>query len=157
MMYKDKKQCECGTSRQVVRIPAKSGNPKTLKIKWQRLVYDGKTCPRCGLTEEELNKAVSALRRSLAPLGIEVISEKEELSVSEFEKDPLRSNRIWINDRPLEDYIKGNVGQSPCCDVCGDSECRTLEIKGRVYETVPSEIIIQSGLTAASRLINARK
>ncbi|GBD38490.1 hypothetical protein HRbin37_00740 [bacterium HR37] len=64
---------------------------KILKIKWQRLVPEGETCPRCGSTEKELDKAILILKKSLAPLGIEVELEKEELSLSEFKKDPLRS------------------------------------------------------------------
>ena len=63
--------------------------PSILKIKWKRLLSKGETCPRCGSTEEALIKAVSTLKRSLAPLGIEVILEREELSVTEFKKDPL--------------------------------------------------------------------
>ncbi|MEM2921107.1 MAG: DUF2703 domain-containing protein [Candidatus Bathyarchaeia archaeon] len=157
MMYKNRKQCGCEITEREVITPTKSGNQKTLKITWQRLLYDGKTCPRCGSSEDELNKAVYILGQSLAPLGVEVILEKKELSVSEFKKDPLQSNRIWINNQPLEDYIIGSVGQSPCCDVCGPSECRTLEIEGQIYETIPSEIIIQAGLVAASQLINASK
>lgn len=137
------------------RAPAKNGNQKTLKIEWQRLISNEKTCPRCGSTEEELDKAVSTLKQSLAPLGIEVMLEKKELSVSEFKKAPLQSNRIWINSHPFEDYIVGSVGQSPCCDVCGPSECRTVKIEGQVYETIPSEIIIQAGLLAATQLVNA--
>lgn len=136
------------------RASAKSGNQRTLKIEWQRLISNEKTCPRCGSTEKELNKAVSTLKQSLAPLGIEVMLEKKEMSVSEFKKAPLQSNRIWINSRPLEDYIGGSVGQSPCCDVCGPSECRTVKIEGQVYETIPSEIIIQAGFVAATQLVN---
>ena len=135
----------------------KSDNQKTLKIEWQRLMSNDKTCPRCGTTEEELDIAVSTLKQSLAPLGIEVMVEKKELSVAEFNKAPLQSNRIWINNRPLEDYIGGSVGQSPCCDVCGHSECRTVNIEGQVYETIPSKIIIQAGLVAATQLIKDRK
>jgi len=89
----------------------KNGNQKTLKIEWQRLISNEETCPRCGSTEEELDKAVSTLKQSLAPLGIEVILEKKELSVSEFKKAPLQSNRIWINSLPLEDYVEGSVGK----------------------------------------------
>jgi len=136
-------------------VPTRSGSPKTLKIEWQRLVSNDEACPRCGSTEEELDKAVSTLRQSLAPLGIEVVLEKKELSLPEFEKAPLESNRIWINDRPLEDYIGGSVGQSPCCDVCGPSDCRTVEVEGQVYETIPSEVIIRAGLVAAAQLVNA--
>ncbi|MGB9854565.1 MAG: DUF2703 domain-containing protein [Candidatus Bathyarchaeales archaeon] len=127
----------------------------TLKIRWQRLVSDWQTCPRCGSTEEEIEKAVSVLKQSLAPLGIEVILEKSELSIREFEKNPLESNKIWINDRLLEDWIGGVVGQSPCCEVCGPSECRTVKVEGENYETIPADLIVKAGLLAASELISA--
>ncbi len=130
-----------------------STNKKILKIKWQRLISEGETCPRCGSTEKELDKAVSTLRQSLAPLGIEIVIEKEELSGWEFKKDSLQSNRIWINNRLLEDWIEGEVGHSPCCDVCGPHECRTVEVKGEVFEAIPADIIIKAGLSAASQLI----
>ena len=128
----------------------------TLKIEGQRLIRDEETCPRCGSTEEELNEAVITLRKSLAPLGIEVVVEKRELSVDEFEKDPLESSCIWLNGQLLEDLIDANVGQSPCCDVCGPSECRTVLVNGHVYETIPSEVIVRAGLVAASKIMRAR-
>ena len=43
---------------------------KTLKIKWQRLIFNEQTCPRCGSTEKEVEKAVSILKESLKPVGI---------------------------------------------------------------------------------------
>lgn len=137
--------------------PIDKGQAKILKIRWKRLISEGETCPRCGSTEEELEKAVSSLRQSLAPLGIEVILEKEGLSAAEFKKEPLQSNRIWINNRLLEDWIEGRVGQSRCCDVCGPHDCRTVEVEGEVYETIPAEIIIKAGLSAASQLVAPRK
>jgi hypothetical protein len=62
---------------------------KVLEIKWQRLLIDesGQTCPKCGSTEKELDKAVSALKQSLAPLGIEVILEKIVIDAVTFAKD----------------------------------------------------------------------
>jgi hypothetical protein len=136
--------------------PMKSRDQKTLKIEWQRLISNDETCPRCGSTEEELYKAVTTLKQSLTPLGIKVTLTKKELTVSEFKKAPLQSNRILINNQLLEDYIEGSVGQSPCCDVCGPSECRTIKIEGQIYETIPSKIIIQAGLVAATQLVNER-
>jgi len=129
---------------------------KILKIKWQRLVSEGETCPRCGSTEKELDKGILILKQSLAPFGVEIELDKERLYLSESEKDPLRSNRIWISSLSIEDYIKGKVGQNPCCGVCGPYECRTVEIEGRTYETIPSEIIVKAGLFAASQLVDAR-
>lgn len=128
-------------------------NMKILKIKWQRLVSDKQTCPRCGSTEKELEKAVSTLQQCLVPLGIRVSLEKKELSIGEFKKDPLQSNKVWVNDRLLEDWIGGKVGQSPCRDVCGPSECRTVGAGGEVYEVIPADLVVKAGLLAASQLL----
>jgi hypothetical protein len=134
------------------RVTDEVNNMKIINIKWQRLVSAGKTCPRCGSTEAELKKAISTLKQSLAPLGIQVVLEKIELSVAEFKRDPLRSNQIWINDRLMEDWIGGKVGQSPCCDVCGPSGCRTLSIDKNMFETIPEKLIIRACLLAAAEL-----
>ena len=45
---------------------------KTLLINWQRLLSKGKTCPRCGSTEDELGKAVPVLEKSLTPLDLQL-------------------------------------------------------------------------------------
>jgi hypothetical protein len=126
---------------------------KTLKFKWQRLVFEGQTCPRCGSTEEELEKAIAAIKQSLNPLGIDVALEKTELSVELFKKDTLQSNMIWINDRLLEDWIGGATGQSQCCDVCGPNDCRTVSVGTEVFEVVPAELVIKAGLLAAAQLL----
>jgi hypothetical protein len=130
---------------------------EAFNIKWQRLLVDesGQTCPRCGSTENELDKAVHVLEQSLAPLGMEVVFEKKVLEPAVFTKDALESNRIWIVGRPLEDWLGAEVGQSHCCEVCGDAECRTVEIGRDVYETIPAGLIIRAGLIAASRMITA--
>ena len=132
------KSCECPPSQENDKNSARA-----VKIKWTRLISKGETCPRCGVTEQEIEKTVSTLKQSFAPLGIRVILEKEQISDTEFQKDPLQSNKIWINDRLLEDWIGGKVGHSPCCDVCGPHDCRTVEIQGQVYDTIPAEVIIK--------------
>jgi hypothetical protein len=130
-------------------------NMKTLKIEWYRLMADGQTCPRCGATEKEVEKAFRTLEQSLAPLGTIVVLEKHELTPGAFQQDPSKSNRLLLNGRPLEEWLGLRVGQSLCCGPCGDKECRTLETTGgQVYETIPAELIIKAGLQAASRLLN---
>jgi hypothetical protein len=54
----------------------------------------------------------------------------------------------------LEEWLDGRVGRSPCCDVCGDEECRTLELDGLIFEAIPAGLIVQAGIMAASRLIS---
>ena len=51
-------------------------NRKELIISWQRLLLEGETCPRCGTTEAEVEKSFASLTSALAPLGVEVILEK---------------------------------------------------------------------------------
>jgi hypothetical protein len=127
---------------------------KTLTLKWQRLLSDGQTCRRCEVTGVEVEKALVALKKALSPLGIDVILEKDELSVEEFKKDTLQSNMIWLNGRVLEDWIEGKLGKSQCDDVCGLHECRTVGLEEEVYETIPAELIIKAGLLAASQLLD---
>lgn len=150
-------QCGCNNPTKEENLKQHNTNLKTLNIKWQRLVTEGETCPRCGNTEQELDKAIDKLKQVLAPLGIDVSLEKEELNIPEFKQEPLQSNRIWINGQPIENIINGNVGQSPCCDVCGPSDCRTLEINGQIYETIPSGLIIQAGLAETSHILNLKR
>lgn len=131
--------CQCGYGAET---------QKTLTISWQRLVEAGNTCPRCGSTDNELAVAIKKLREKLASLDIAVVFEKKKLSLEEFKKDPVASNRILFNGRSLEEIIGAKTGQSQCCDVCGDEKCRTTEIDGLSLETIPAEMIIKAGLKA---------
>ncbi|MGB9721632.1 MAG: DUF2703 domain-containing protein [bacterium] len=36
---------------------------KILKIKWQRLLVDGETCPRCNETEQEIDSNLRGLKK----------------------------------------------------------------------------------------------
>jgi len=124
-----------------------------LVIKWQRLVEENKTCPRCADTEKELEKAFLKLKEAFGLLGVEVILEKRNLTKEDFKKNPLSSNQIWINNKPLELWINAGIGNSPCCDVCGDESCRTLKLYGKTYETVPENLIIKASILALADMI----
>lgn len=124
-----------------------------LVIKWQRLLMGGETCPRCGTTETEAEKAAGLLTQILSPLGIEVVLEKKELSFEEFKTNTLQSNLIWLNNRTLEDWLGATTGQSECCDVCGPNDCRTIDVGQDVYESIPAELIVKAGLLAAAQLL----
>ena len=129
---------------------------KSLSITWQRLVdSNGKTCDRCGSTYEELVQAVNKLRASLKPLDIEPVIEIREIGAKTFTADPSQSNRIWIDSKPLEEWLSASVSSSQCCNVCGDSECRTIEFDNEVFETIPAELILKAGLIAAANMIGA--
>lgn len=128
-----------------------------LQIRWQRLLDEkGRTCDRCGTTETAVEEAVNKLKVSLKGLGIHVTLEKSAISPSEFSKDTLQSNRIWVNGKPIEEWLSATSGQSKCCTVCGESDCRTVTADGKTFEAIPSEMIVKAGLLAAVELLHAK-
>ena len=126
---------------------------KPMQILWKRLVKDGETCTRCGDTGRELEAAVAKLAAALRPLGIEPVLQTQEIDEAAFKVKSSESNRVWIAGKPIEEWLGADVGMSRCCSVCGDSDCRTLEVAGRTYETIPEEQFIKAGLLAASQMI----
>ncbi len=128
---------------------------KQMPIVWKRLVKDGTTCERCGSTLAQIESAVRKLEAALQPLGIQPALETETIDERAFKAEPSESNRIWIAGRPLEQWLGATVGMSRCCSVCAGSDCRTLEVDGRTYETVPEELLIRAGLAAASQLLSS--
>lgn len=127
---------------------------KSLPIVWQRLVDSGgRTCDRCGATYEALQQAVAKLEEALRPLGIEITFETRELDRESFTADPSQSNRVWIAGKPIEEWLGASVASSPCCSVCGVSECRTIELGSDVFEAIPSELVLKAALIAASQLV----
>ncbi len=133
---------------------ASSMQDKTLVIRWQRLVDDkGDTCDRCGNTERSIEDARRMLEASMKPLGIRVKLVTTRLTLKQFKIDPSESNRIWIDDAPLDKILGAKTGDSPCCGACGDSNCRTMMVDGRTYETIPPELIVRAGLRVAADLV----
>ncbi|MBS1156659.1 MAG: heavy metal sensor signal transduction histidine kinase [Proteobacteria bacterium] len=128
---------------------------KPLPIVWQRLVSaSGTTCPRCNDTGQEIQQALDRLKVALEPLGIEPKLETREISEEAFKAHPAESNRIWIAGKPMEDWLAGSVGSSRCCSVCGDSECRTVEVEGKMFETIPESLVVRAALIAASQMLD---
>jgi len=130
---------------------------KVLHVTWQRLVDDtGVTCSRCRETETRLDEAVTVLRPLLSGQGIEIILRKKRILPLAFNQDPLASNIISIEGKPLESWLQAETGRSPCCDVCGDNECRTLSFEGKTYEAVPVELIIRGLLRAVETVFGIK-
>ena len=143
--------------KEKTHVNDEEGMAKVLQITWQRLVDEkGRTCDRCASTGKELQTAFRSLKKSLASLGIKLTLEKKSLDAVTCAKDISQSNRIWIGDRPLEEWIGAEVGKSPCGFCCADlgstGECRTVEVRGQVYETIPADLIVKAGLLAAASL-----
>lgn len=100
---------------------------------------------------------MNKLKESLRPLGIEPVLEVQALDKLAFKAQPSESNRIWIGGKPMEEWLVATVGQSPCCAVCGDSPCRTIEVEGTTFETIPERLFLRAALMAASQLLSLEK
>lgn len=139
------------------RSPSTASAMKPLPIIWQRLVTQGETCDRCGSTQRALLGAMDQLGAALRPLGVLPLLETKTLDEASFRADPSSSNRIWIAGKPMEAWLGATVGQSPCCTVCGDLPCRTLDMAGNSFEAIPEELIVKVALIAAADLIGSAR
>jgi len=106
----------------------------------------------CGTTSEALQRAAAKLKVALGPLGLGPTLETRESDERSFRRDPSAANRIWIEGRPLEEWLEGRAGSSRCCSVCGDSECRTVEVGGAVFEAIAEDLILKAALVAAAQM-----
>jgi hypothetical protein len=130
---------------------------KQLVIVWQRLLDEQKqTCPRCGSTEQEVEKAVRELNRLLNHSEIVVSLVKNAIDPSSFKKDALQSNKILIAGRTLEEWLGAITGRSKCCETCGDAECRTVEYAAETHEAIPAGLIVRAGLIAVSQVFGVK-
>ena len=127
----------------------------TLPIVWQRLVKNGDTCRRCGDTRQEIKQAVRQLKKILRPRGITPTLEIKEINEEFFKAQPSESNRIWIAGKPLEELVQAEVGASRCSSVCGDSDCRTVEVDGATFETIPQDLLIKAALREVERFADS--
>jgi hypothetical protein len=94
------------------------------------------------------------LKKALRPLNIEPVLETRAIDERIFKADPSQSNRIWIAGRSMEDWLGAKVGSSRCCSVCGDSECRTLEVAGAIFESIPEKLFLQAAVIASAHLLD---
>jgi hypothetical protein len=78
-----------------------------------------------------------------------------EIDTSAFRANPAKSNRITITiaDRTIEEWLGGHTGGSRCCSVCGDSNCRTVEVGGVSFEMIPERLIVKAALLASAALL----
>jgi hypothetical protein len=125
-----------------------------LPIHWQRLVSpEGETCPRCAATGNEVQRAVAILDQALPLMGIQPELEITEIAPALFRANPTESNRITIGERTIEEWLEGHTGGSRCCSVCGDADCRTVEVGGVSYDTIPERLILRAALLASAAVL----
>ena len=54
----------------------------------------------------------------------------------------------------MEEWLDATVRSSPCWSVCGESECRTVTVRGTTFEAIPERLILRAALRASSELLD---
>jgi hypothetical protein len=101
-----------------------------------------------------MRRALEKLTEALRPLDIEPLLDVKQIDEKTFKANPSESNRIWIGGKPMEEWLGAKVGSSWCCSVCGDAECRTVEVGSAKFETIPERLVIKASLAAAAQLLD---
>jgi len=118
---------------------------KQLNIEWRHLDKEGNTCERCSNTGEMVKNAYETLQKELQPRGWSVTFQETLLTESEIPE----SNMILINGIPFERLLPDAETSENCCESCGEilgasTRCRTIERRGRTYETIPASLILEA-------------
>ncbi len=119
---------------------------KTLEIEWRHLDKEGETCVRCSDTGEALHQTVAQLAEECRPRGWDIRFRETKLTPERISE----SNLILIDGKPIEAILpNAAAGLSlcpSCCELTGVSStcCRTLEFKGKTYESIPAHLIRQA-------------
>ncbi|WP_417910038.1 DUF2703 domain-containing protein [Candidatus Electronema sp. PJ] len=122
-----------------------------LEIEWRHFDQEGNTCIRCSETGAALQKAVTELAEECQPKGWELRFQETKLPAQRMEE----SNLILINGKPLEQLLPhATLRQShcqSCCEMLGSeaTQCRAIELDGRLYEGIPWQLIRQAVCAAA--------
>lgn len=115
---------------------------RKLVIEWKHYAKQGKTCNRCLGTGNNLYQVARELGKDLLKKNIDLQLKETILSTDKIPE----SNIILIDGVPIEQILSDALkGESECCscgDLCGiKTNCRTVNINGKVYEEIPVSMI----------------
>ena len=121
---------------------------EVIKLTWQGLVSkNGEICEGCNKTYLNIENALTKLEPLILSFGIKIILEKKELSEEDLKKDPMSSNRIFINGEPIEEILNLEVGKGTPCKLYNDFKCRTIIDGDKETNEIPEKLIIAALFT----------
>lgn len=115
-------------------------------LKVEFLYYDKSTCKRCISTDRSMKLTLKELKKAIKNTKVKINFKEEKLPESKTYLSP----SILINGKDIEKLVnkssrlKSNVC-SDCCQIIGHSvKCRTFNYKGRSYDYIPKEMIMEA-------------
>ena len=119
-----------------------------IKHTWQGLVSkNGEICEGCNKTYLNIENALTKLEPLISNFGIKIILEKKELSEEDLKKDPMSSNRIFINGEPIEEILNLEAGKGTPCKLYNGFKCRTIIDGDKETNEIPEKLIIAALFT----------
>ena len=103
-----------------------------LRVSWDRLVHESGEPARAAAGQS--GRAASRGSSSFGDAGPPLDT---PLSTAESVQEPVASNENLIAGYPLEGWLGVETRESPCCVACGEADCRTVEVAGRIYGAIP--------------------
>lgn len=117
---------------------------RIIRIEWKHYDKEGETCTRCNTTGDNIKAALEAISEDRSRKKIK-IDYKE--TILEADKMP-ESNTVIINGQKIEDILNAKASENYChscsCLAGSDTNCRTIELSGQSYESIPKEMILEA-------------
>lgn len=115
-------------------------------LKIDFLYYDKTVCERCVSTDKAVKKTLRELKKAMKDTKMKIDFKENKLPKSKTHLSPT----ILINGEDIEKILdknsrpKSNIC-SDCCQLVGTSvNCRTFNYKGRNYDYIPQEMIMEA-------------
>ena len=115
-------------------------------LKIEFLYYDRTTCRRCISTDRSVKLTLKELKKVMKDVKVKIDFKERKLPKSKTHLSP----SILINGKDVEKLVsknsrlKSNVC-SDCCQLTGHPvNCRTFIYKGRSYNYIPKEMIMEA-------------
>jgi hypothetical protein len=115
-------------------------------LKIEFLYYDKNTCKRCASTNKSVKLTLKELKKVMTDSKQKIKYKESRLLKSKINLSPT----ILINDKDIEKILNKNSKSknnlcSDCCKLIGNSvNCRTFRYKGKNYDYIPKEMIMEA-------------
>lgn len=115
-------------------------------LKIEFLYYDKNTCKRCISTDKSISLTLKELKTAIKNAKVKIDFKERKLPKSKIHLSP----SILVNGKDIEKVVDKNSklksnACSDCCQLAGHPvNCRTFNYKGRRYDYIPKEMIIEA-------------
>lgn len=125
---------------------SKKINKKSEDISIEFQYYDKSTCSRCKSTDDSVKLTLKELKQAIKDNHLKVCIKETRLPESKIHLSP----SIIINGKDIEKILnKKSIKNSnvcvDCCNLAGHTvNCRTFTYKGKSYDYIPKEMIMDA-------------